>query len=190
MFKNEVISLADILTPNQFELEALTGIKTENLDNTLRAIEALHAKGPGIVLVTSYRSEVSPAGSGGGVPEGGENNSISMLVSDKSGVYRISTPELPLGAGVAGTGDLTASVFLSRYLETHDVKRTLELCTASVYGILEASYQARRKTATNNVAADGASGSAANNDEPLELLIIQAQQELVSPSRLFEAVKL
>jgi pyridoxine kinase len=186
MFKNEVISLADILTPNQFELEALTGIKTENLANTLRAIETLHAKGPGIVLVTSYRGE--------------DSGSISMLVSDKSGVYRISTPELPLGPGVAGTGDLTASVFLSRYLETLDVKRTLELCTASVYGILEASYRERYKngihhtdhtdltdhSAANNFAADGT----ANNAGPLELLIIQAQQELVSPSRLFEAVKL
>jgi pyridoxine kinase len=182
IFKDELLPLADIVTPNQFELEALTGIKTETLAGACRAIAALHERGPRIVLVTSFRdndsamtANVPPAN---GVPPSVTSGAhISMLASaragDKSGLYRINTPELPLGAGVAGTGDLTASIFLSRYLETGDVKKTLELCTASVYGILEASFLKR-----------------AVQEGPLDLLIVRAQEELSSPSHVFEAVKL
>ena len=170
IFKNELVPLADIVTPNQFELEALCGLETQNIDNARRAVDMIHEKGPGTVLVTSYRC--------------GENDGqIRMLASDKSGIYSINTPELPIGIGMAGSGDITASVFLSRYLETGDIKKTLELCTASIFGILEASWQAY----------NGKEGGAAQKPQSsalLELRIIQAQKELDSPSHFFEAHKL
>ncbi|MCL1931248.1 MAG: pyridoxal kinase PdxY [Treponema sp.] len=162
MFRNELVPLADIITPNQFELEALTGVETSTIDNARRAVDLIHAKGPRIVLVTSFRS-------------GGNNGQIEMLASDKNGMYLITTPELPIAAGMAGSGDITASVFLSRYLETGDVKKTLELCTASIFGIIEASWQVHQ-------------GSEAKG--PMELRIIQAQKELDTPSHFFEARKL
>jgi pyridoxine kinase len=169
MFRDEVIGLADIVTPNQFELEALTGITVENFDDARRAIDILHQRGPRVVLVTSYRGRENPPESGGA--------HIGMLVSDKTGVYHIRTPELPLGAGMAGSGDLTASVFLSRYLETGGAKQTLEQTTASVFGILKAAFEAE--------------GSAAPRPGvPPELPIIRAQDELVSPSLSFHAEKL
>jgi pyridoxine kinase len=169
MFRDELMGLADIVTPNQFELEALTGIGADTVDGARGAISALHAMGPGVVLVTSYRGAAADAGNWGP----GAAGQISMLASDRKNLYRISTPELPLGNGVAGAGDLTAAIFLSRYLETGDVKKTLELCAASVYGILEAS----------SPPADGGAG-------PPELRIVRAQDELCSPSRAFEALRL
>jgi pyridoxine kinase len=172
MFKNELLPLADIVTPTQFELDALTGLNTETIGNARKAIDLLHEKGPGTVLVTSYRD----AGDSGG--DAGPR--ISMLASDKTGAYRISTPELPLGAIVAGSGDLTSSVFLSRYLETRDVKKTLELCTATVYAILEASVRERNR----------ARAAGAEQAGPMELLIIQNQREIGEPSLVFEAIKL
>ena len=159
IFKNELLSFADIICPNQFEIEALTGLKISNIDDARKAIFLLHEKGPSIVLVTSFKEK---------------EGYISMLVSDKKELYKVTTTELPLGNGIAGTGDLTASVFLSRYLESRDIKKTLELCTASVYGILEKSY---------NIHAD-------KKGELLELKIIDAQQHLCSPTHSFEAEKL
>ncbi|MDR3334331.1 MAG: pyridoxal kinase PdxY [Treponema sp.] len=158
IFKNEVIALADLVTPNQFELEALTGLDTGTIENARKAIDLLHAKGPRIVLVTSYR----------GKDRNGAH--IDMLVSDGSAVYRTRTPELPFDTGttMSGSGDLTASVFLSHYLETADSKQTLEQTTASVYGIMKATFDAQSR----------------------ELLTIQAQEELVAPSSHFEAVRL
>jgi pyridoxine kinase len=162
IFKNELLPLADIVTPNQFELEAITGIKVNNIDNALEAVNILHEKGPSIVLVTSFREK---------------EGKVSMLASIKSKkeIYKISTPELPLGDGVAGTGDMTAAVFLSRYLETKNLKKTLEMCTASVYGILEMSYNKYQYKGENDLC---------------ELKIIEAQEELCSPSNFFYANKL
>jgi pyridoxal/pyridoxine/pyridoxamine kinase len=116
-----------------------------------------------------------------------------MLASDKSGVYSISTPELPIGAGMAGSGDITAAVFLSRYLETGDVKKTLELCTASIYGIIEASWQARNNKVISQ-SRDNFSLNSEKTDKPgselMELRIVQAQKELDSPTHSFEARRL
>ena len=159
MFKNELVPLADIVCPNQFELEALSGIDTTTVDNAIKAINFLHEAGPSIVLVTSFKET---------------QEKISMLASDKTNLYKITTPELPLGNGVAGMGDMTAAIFLSRYLETGNLKKTLELCAASVFGILDASLKA---------------ASPAEKSLPLELKIIDAQKELRTPSYTFTAVK-
>jgi pyridoxine kinase len=162
IFKNELLPLADIVTPNQFELEAITGIKVHSIDNAMEAANILHEKGPSIVLVTSFREKE------------GELCMIASIKSKKE-IYKISTPELPLGDGVAGTGDMTAAVFLSRYLETKNLKKTLEMCTASVYGILEMSYNKHKYKVENDLC---------------ELKIIEAQDELCSPSNFFYANKI
>jgi len=165
MFKKELVPLADIVCPNQFELEALTGINTAKLENAVKAINTIHEMGPSIVLVTSFKEKNGELSS----PE------LSMLASDKGNIYRVTTVELPLGNGVAGTGDMTTSVFLSRYLETGDLEKTLRLCTESVFGVLEASFKA---------------ASLQKSSLPMELKIIDAQQELVAPSHSFKAEKI
>ena len=157
IFKNELVPLADIVCPNQFELEELTGINVNDINSARRAIEALHKMGPSIVLATSFKEK---------------DGELSMLASDKTNIYRVTTVELPLGFGVAGTGDMTAAIFLSRFLETRNLEKTLELCTSSVFGILEASYNTCKK------------------NERLELKIIENQQELCTPSGIFKAVKI
>ncbi|MDR0502354.1 MAG: pyridoxal kinase PdxY [Treponema sp.] len=167
MFKNELVPLADIVCPNQFEMEALTGVKTETLRDAVKAVDMLHEAGPSVVLVTSFRET---------------DGEIGMLASDKKNIFKISTPELPLGGGVAGTGDMTTAVFLSRYLEegniqspdSYQLEKALELCTASVYGVLEASYNE----------------SITENSMPVELNFIKSQNELVSPSLFFKAVRI
>jgi pyridoxine kinase len=159
IFKKELIPLADIITPNQFELDAITGIKTKNTADTLKAIKTLHEMGPSVVLVTSYKDR---------------KGELSMFASNKKEIYKITTPELPFDKNVAGTGDMTMAVFLSRYLEIKDLKKTLELCTASVFSILEASYNAADK----------------KKGVPIDLKIIDNQKELVSPSYSFKAEKI
>jgi pyridoxine kinase len=162
IFKKELLPIADIACPNQFELEALTGIDTSTVENAIKAVNILHEKGVSIVLVTSFKEEP------------GDPQALSMLASDKTGVFKITTPELPLGFGVAGTGDMTTSVFLSRYLETRNLEKTLELCTSTVFGILKASYNAALQ----------------EKQAHFELRIIDAQNEFVSPSERFNVVKL
>jgi pyridoxine kinase len=159
MFKKELVPLADIICPNQFELEALTGLDTAKVDNAIKAINIIHEMGPSIVLVTSFKET---------------DGELSMLASNKTNCFKITTPELPLGGGAAGTGDMTTSIFLSRFLETGDLEKTLNLCTASVFGVLEASFKSASR----------------ENNMPLELKIIDAQEQIACPSHSFKAVKI
>jgi pyridoxine kinase len=69
---------------------------------------------------------------------------------------------------MAGSGDVTAAIFLSRYLETGSVRDTLELTAASIFGVMDATFRA---------------GS-------LELLLIASQEELVKPRHAFKAERL
>jgi pyridoxine kinase len=166
IFKDEVIPLSDIVTPNQFELEALTGVKAETLEDVLTAVDALHRAGPGIVLVTSLRVSDTPGG-GAGQNNGAEAPEIGMLVSNGAERYRVSTPELYFEnfSAMAGSGDLTTSVFLSRYLESRNVRTALEKTAAAVYGVMEATHRAKSR----------------------ELLIVEAQDALVTAETPFRA---
>jgi pyridoxine kinase len=131
--------------------------------------------GPAVVLLTSFREgqhtgALSPEDVPEHVPEnpiGMIGTMIEMIVSAGGEAYRLGTPELYFedSTMMAGSGDLTAAVFLSRYLETRDICRTLELTAASVYGIMEMTHKAGSK----------------------ELLLVEAQNELVSPGSSFKA---
>jgi pyridoxine kinase len=158
IFKSKLVPVADIVCPNQFELDALTGTNTKTIEDAVKAINMLHEIGPSIVLVTSFLKK---------------EDEICMLASDKKNIYIIATPKLPLTDGFAGAGDMTTAVFLCRYLETKNLEKTLELCTASVFGVLETSYKAA--TCKKNM--------------PMELKIIDAQEQLINPSNLFKAEK-
>jgi pyridoxine kinase len=69
---------------------------------------------------------------------------------------------------MAGSGDVTAALFLSRYLETRDVRETLELTAGSIFGVMDATFKA----------------------DSMELLLIAAQEELVKPGNRFKAERL
>lgn len=53
VYRDIVVPLADILTPNQFEAELITGIPMKDLDGALKIIEALHKKGVKTVVLSS-----------------------------------------------------------------------------------------------------------------------------------------
>ncbi|HUN11230.1 MAG TPA: pyridoxal kinase PdxY, partial [Rhabdaerophilum sp.] len=58
--RDRAVPSADIITPNQFELEFLAGQPATTRAALGRAIDALHAKGPGVVLVTSVQIDETP----------------------------------------------------------------------------------------------------------------------------------
>jgi pyridoxine kinase len=161
IFMNEVIPLADIITPNQFELDLLTESSGSTaLEDVLKAVKRLHACGPKIVLVTSLKIKEMESTKDAPL--------IGMLVSNGKEVYRVTTPELFFedGVGMAGSGDLTTAVFLSRYLESGNIKTALELTAASVFGIMEATHKANSR----------------------ELLLIAAQKQLEVSASPFHAI--
>jgi len=113
-------ALADILTPNPFELSHLAGLPCEDMAQTRAAARAL--KTP-YVLATS-----APP------PEPGF--AASVLVSP-SHAWRCSTPfieEVP-----KGTGDLISALFLGHFLERNEPAHALALASDAAAAIIGAS---------------------------------------------------
>lgn len=52
-FRQDIVPLASVLTPNQFEVELLTGQEIRSEAGALAACAALHARGPATVVITS-----------------------------------------------------------------------------------------------------------------------------------------
>ena len=126
-FRDTALALADIITPNRFELEYLTGHTVATLGEAGIAAAALRALGPGIVLVTSI--EVEP-------------DRIAMLAAGPDGVWAVETPRLPVMLN--GCGDVTAALFLGRLLRGEGLPDALALTAASMYGIIEATMRLGR----------------------------------------------
>jgi pyridoxine kinase len=127
IFSGSLLPLADMVTPNQFELELLSGTEAISPEKLKKGIGILHEKGPKVILVTSCR--------------GGEPGTLSMAASDGVELWRVDTPELYFNDAVSGTGDLCSAIFLSNYLENSALNDALERTAASIYGILEVTQR-------------------------------------------------
>ena len=124
-FRDRALPLATIATPNAFELEWLTGEQVNNLEAARRAIAALRARGPRVVVATSLQLDDTPAGA------------LDILAGDEAGLWRVRTPNLPIS--VNGSGDVFAALFLHHWLETHDTPAALSRAASSVYAIVKAT---------------------------------------------------
>lgn len=53
IYQKSIVPLADILTPNQYEAELLTGTKINCIEDALRAIDILHDYGCQTIVLSS-----------------------------------------------------------------------------------------------------------------------------------------
>jgi len=143
------VPAADVVTPNHFELDRLSGRASKTRVEVVAAVDAIHALGPRVVLVTSLHTAETPP------------DAIDLLVSDTQGRFQLRTPKLPLA--VNGAGDAIAALFFAHYLRSGSAGEALCRATSSVVGIL-------RRTAEIGAR---------------EMLLVEAQDEIVSPSKTF-----
>lgn len=127
LLRDKVVPVADIITPNQFELGFLTGTEPDTLESTLASVDAARAMGPNTVLVTSVAR-----------PDR-EEGTIEMLAVDDKGAWLVATPHLPMKAN--GSGDVTAALFTAHYVRTGDAKTALELTVSSVFELLKLTLE-------------------------------------------------
>ncbi|GIF14445.1 pyridoxal kinase PdxY [Actinoplanes teichomyceticus] len=127
LLRDRVVPVADIITPNQFELGYLTGTEPASIDSTLASADLARDMGPSTVLVTSVER-----------PDR-EEGVIEMLVVDNAGAWLVSTPYLPFK--VNGSGDVTAALFTAHYVATRDAALSLERTASSVFDLIETTYR-------------------------------------------------
>ena len=118
LLREKVVPVADIITPNQFELGFLTETDPSDLESTLASADAARALGPRTVLVTSVERPDRPEGT------------IEMLAVTDDGAWIVQTPHIPMKAN--GSGDVTAALFTAHYRRTGDAADALARTTSSV----------------------------------------------------------
>ncbi|MGE0257788.1 MAG: pyridoxal kinase PdxY [Alphaproteobacteria bacterium] len=126
-FRDRALALADIVTPNLFELEYLTGRRIGSLAEAAAAVETLRGRGPGIVLLTSLALEPGR---------------ITMLARGPDGAWAVETPHLPVVLN--GCGDVTAALFLARLLRGETLPEALASTAAAIFAVIETTARLGR----------------------------------------------
>jgi pyridoxine kinase len=147
--KSRAVPAADVITPNQFELDCLSGRTTRTLEDARAAIDGVHALGPRHILVTSLHLAETPA------------DSLDLLASGPDGAFRLRTPLLPMT--FSGAGDAAAALFFAHLLRSGSAAEALRNAASSVFGVLKATAERGAR----------------------EILLVEAQEELVRPTRIF-----
>jgi pyridoxine kinase len=122
------VPAADLVTPNHFELDLLSGTTTRSLASVKEAVAAVQDLGPRVVLTTSLDTEDTPT------------DSVDLLASEGGRHFRVRTPKL--GVSVNGAGDAVAALFLAHWLESHSAAEALGRAAASVFGLLQRTQDA------------------------------------------------
>ncbi|MGL4240575.1 MAG: pyridoxal kinase PdxY [Beijerinckiaceae bacterium] len=127
-FRDKALKSADIITPNQFELNFLADRPTGTAAEARAALDKVHALGPSVILVTSLITSDTP------------DDAMDMVASDRTGLYRLRSPRL--GRSFNGAGDAVAALFFVHYLRTRSSAEALAAAGSSVYGLLKATAEA------------------------------------------------
>jgi pyridoxine kinase len=164
IYRDEIVPLADIVTPNQYEVELLTGKKMTCEGEAWESLEWFHNLGVKTVVLTST------------------DFSDSVLYAyishkQKDGVYqryRIDVPRLGGHIHFTGTGDLFAAVFLAHS----------ELCEGNMGMALEKAVntlQAVIKNTLRHIPEEVRSGKVPVTSDQRELKLVQCKQQIESP---------
>lgn len=105
---------ADLILPNQFEAELLSGVSINSLSGVANAVRTLHkVHGTSHIVVTSVRV----GGDGGAVGEGGSLTVVgsSKKKDESARLFKIEVPKLD--CYFSGTGDMFAALMVARLRE-------------------------------------------------------------------------
>lgn len=132
-FRDRAVPAADIVTPNQFELEFLTGTAVTDLPSALSATATLRQAGPRHVMVTSLTRVDGPS------------DRIEVLLDGPDGAWLVGTPRLDLDPAPNGAGDCIAALFLAKVLETVDPPAALVHAVSAIHAVFTATLASGRR---------------------------------------------
>jgi pyridoxine kinase len=138
LYRTSVVPIADVLTPNQFECELLTEMQIDTVADALQACKALHARGPSVVVISSFQEERA---------DGSVNTSELVVIGSKATLhdgeipttyeqYEIRVPHID--SYYTGTGDLFAALLLAWLNKLpSDFQQVLENVLSTIQSVLQ-----------------------------------------------------
>eukprot|EP00262_Sarcandra_glabra_P011105 TRINITY_DN26818_c0_g1_i1.p1 TRINITY_DN26818_c0_g1~~TRINITY_DN26818_c0_g1_i1.p1 ORF type:complete len:347 (-),score=45.04 TRINITY_DN26818_c0_g1_i1:129-1169(-) len=166
VYRQKVVPVASMLTPNQFEAEQLTGFRINSERDGLEACNVLHAAGPSKVVITSVHIEDNLLLIG----------SHQKTKDQPPEQFKIVIPKIP--AYFTGTGDLMTALLLgwsNKYPDSLD--KASELAVSSLQALLRRTVDDYRRAGF-----DPQSSS-------LEIRLVQSQDDIRNPQVEYRAQK-
>lgn len=117
--REQLVPLADMITPNHFELEFLAGRPARREADLIAAARSLP---PASVIVTGARLETTPEGM------------LETFAVTGASAWKVTTPKLP--ARCSGTGDLMTALLLAHRLRGADLPGALGSAISGMMAVL------------------------------------------------------
>lgn len=128
---DHLVPLADVLTPNRFELATLAGRAVRDADEALAAARAVMERGPRLVVVSSL--------------PGARPDSVQCLAVTADGAWSVETPRIPLRTPVNGAGDVLAALVLGHLLRSRPPAEALVRSVSAVHAVIARTHAAGRR---------------------------------------------
>ena len=130
--RDQAIPFANIITPNQFEFELLTGSRLTSVAEAVAVARQMRGRGPDTIIITSLATPDIPV------------DQLGTLAVNGQGAWLVSTPKLDLHPLPNGMGDVFAATLLGRLMDGKTLPEALELATATLYSLVKATAQGSR----------------------------------------------
>ncbi|KPZ70276.1 Pyridoxamine kinase [Shewanella sp. P1-14-1] len=124
---NEVMPIADVIVPNQFELTQFTQMEINNLEQAKAACQKALSMGPKMVLVKHLHSVA--------------DDTFTMMLATELGCYITQRPQLEFDKQPVGVGDLISALFTGGLLNGMSEVDAFEHATNACYGVLKETHQ-------------------------------------------------
>jgi len=133
IYRDEIIPLADICTPNQYEMELLTGtVDVQTKEETLKSLNWFHDRGVTTVALSSTSL--------------GSPDQLLAFLSHRQDnehqLFSLSIPKQGNGINFTGTGDLFASLFLAHSSLSINLQTAFEKTIASLQAVISNTISA------------------------------------------------
>jgi pyridoxine kinase len=120
--RERLVPSASFITPNQFELEQLTGVEVKDAASLLAACAAITAQGPRGVIVTGCTLADTRPGE------------VETIVCAEGALSRLATPRLPIRP--CGTGDLLCGLIAAHLAKGETIEASVRSAVDAVFAVL------------------------------------------------------
>ena len=128
IYRDEIIPLADIATPNQYEVELLTGKKIVNESDAWSGMDFFHKQGVKTVALSS--SDIA-----------GSSTLLAFLSHKKDDGsverFKLTIPKQGQHIRFTGTGDLFAALFLAHSTLSTNLGSAFEATIGTLQSVIE-----------------------------------------------------
>ncbi|KAB1211276.1 Pyridoxal kinase [Morella rubra] len=166
VYREKVVPVASMLTPNQFEAEQLTGFRIASERDGREACNILHAAGPSKVVITSINIE-------GNLLLIGSHQKEKDQSPEQ---FKIPIHKIP--AYFTGTGDLVTALLLGWSNKYPDnLAKAAELAVSSLQALLHRTVDDYKRAGHNPQSSS------------LEIRLVQSQDDIRNPQVEYKAKK-